>query len=177
MPNARPGCAWRSLVAEWGPAGWPRCHLRQMLTKPNVGFEVTASAHMKLAVLGKMGGTHVGGSFARSAAKLGIESIWFDADNASTSHRLLRSLSWHLADRRPLYLRRFERELVATCASAKPEILVATGMAPLTESALGVLRQMGIVCVNYSTDDPWNPAMRSRWYLRALPSYDMVFST
>ena len=149
-----------------------------LITKPNLGLEVTASAPfaVKLALLGTLGGTHIGGSFARGAAKLGIESIWFDADKASAGPRLLRSLSWHLADRRPLHLNRFSNELVKACARAKPEILIATGMAPLTESALRALRQLGIVSVNYSTDDPWNPAMRSHWHLRALPSYDLVFS-
>jgi spore maturation protein CgeB len=149
-----------------------------LITKPNLGFEVTASAPfaVKLALLGIPGGTHIGASFSRGAAKLGIESIWFDADKASAGPRLLRSLSWHLADRRPLHLNQFSNELVKACARAKPEILIATGMAPLTESALRALRQLGIVSVNYSTDDPWNPAMRSNWHLRALPSYDLVFS-
>jgi spore maturation protein CgeB len=132
---------------------------------------------VKLALLGSSGGTHIGGSLARGAAKLGIEPIWFDAEKASAGPRLLRSLSWHLADRRPLYLSRFEKELIAACASAKPSVLIATGMAPLTDSGLRALRQMNIVCVNYSTDDPWNPAMRSSWHLRALPCYDLVFST
>ena len=131
---------------------------------------------MKLALLGTSGGTHVGGSFARGAAKLGIESSWFDADKASAGPRLLHSLSWHLAGRRPLYLNRFSSELVKACARAKPEILVATGMAPLTVSGLRALRQLGIVSANFSTDDPWNPGMRSNWHLRALPSYDLVFS-
>jgi spore maturation protein CgeB len=131
---------------------------------------------VKLALLGTLGGTHIGGSFARGAARLGIQSIWFDADKASAGPRLLRSLSWHLADRRPLHLHRFEKELVAACARVTPTILLATGMAPLTESALRTLRQLGIVCVNYSTDDPWNPAMRSNWHLRALPLYDLIFT-
>ena len=131
----------------------------------------------KLALLGASGGTHIGGSFVRSAAKLGIESIWFDADKASAGSRLLRSLCWHLVDRRPPHLSQFSSELAKCCGQTKPEILIATGMAPLTEFALRALRQMGIVCVNYSTDDPWNPAMRSRWHLRALPLYDIVFST
>ena len=149
-----------------------------LISKPNLCLEVTASAPLtvKLALLGTLGGTHIGGSFARGAAKLGIESIWFDADKASAGSRLLRSLSWHLADRRPLHLDQFSHELVKACARAKPEILVATGMAPLTDSALRALRQLGIVSVNYSTDDPWNPAMRSNWHLRALPLYDLVFT-
>ena len=163
-PSARRGCKWRSLVAEWRQACWSCRRIKQMLiTKLNLGLEVTASAPyaVKLALLGTLGGTHIGGSFARGAAKLGIESIWFDADKASTGSRLLRSLSWHLADRRPLHLNRFSNELVKACARAKPEILIATGMAPLTELALRALRQLDIVSVNYSTDDPWNPAMRS----------------
>jgi spore maturation protein CgeB len=131
---------------------------------------------MKLALLGKLGGTHIGGSLARGATKLGIESIWFDADKAWAGPRLLRSLCWHLADRRPLHVDQFSNGLVKACARAKPEVLVATGIAPLTEAALRALRQLGIVSVNYSTDDPWNPIIRSNWYLRALPLYDLVFT-
>src|SRR5262245_4984047 len=97
----------------------------------------------KLALLGTSGGTHIGGSFVRSAAKLGIESMWFDADKASAGSRVLRSLFWHLVDRRPLHLSQFSSELVKSCTQTKPEILIATGMAPLTESALRALRQMG----------------------------------
>jgi hypothetical protein len=149
-----------------------------LITKTSFGPEVTASAPcgVKLALLGTLGGTHIGGSFVRAATTLGIESICFDADKASAASRLLRSLAWHLADRRPFHLNGFSNELVKACARAKPQIFVATGIAPLTEFALRGLRQLGIVSVNYSTDDPWNPAMRSDWHLRALPLYDLVFT-
>ena len=130
----------------------------------------------RLALLGAAGGTHIGGSLARSAGKLGIRSIWFDANKAFDGSRMLRSLSWHFADRRPIRLNRFSKHIVKSCARAKPEVVIATGMAPLTESALHQLRRRGVVCVNYSTDDPWNPALRSRWHLRALPAYDLVFT-
>jgi hypothetical protein len=177
MPNAQPGCKQRSLVAEWGPVNSLPYGRRQM-TKPSLGagpIEPAPSA-VSLALLGTLHGTHVGGSLARGAAKLGIKSILFDAEQAAAGPRLLRLLFWHFGDQRPLYLNRFSNELVETCARAKPDVLIATGMAPLTESALQRLRQLGIVSVNYSTDDPWNPAMRSNWHLRALPSYDLVFS-
>jgi spore maturation protein CgeB len=49
-------------------------------------------------------------------------------------------------------------------------------MAPLPAPAMQALRAMGIVSINYSTDDPWNPAQRARWFLRALPYYDHVFT-
>ena len=149
-----------------------------LIARPNLGPEPTASTPfaVKLALVGTLGGTHIGGSFLRGAAKLGIESIWFGADKALAGPPLLRSLSWHLGDRRPLYLNQFSNELVKACARGKPEIIVATGMAPLTESGLRALRQLGIVSVNYSTDDPWNPAIRSNWHLQALPLYDLVFT-
>ena len=151
-------------------AGRGAQRVRQMLiAEPN-------PPAVKLALLGLPSGSHVGASLSRGAAKLGIRSIWFDASKAFAGPRLLRSMSWHLADHRPLHLNRFSKELVKACALAKPEILVATGMAPLTESGLRALRQLGIVSANFSTDDPWNPGMRSNWHLRALPSYDLVFS-
>lgn len=149
-----------------------------LIVKSNIERESTASSPIaaRLALLGTANGTHIGGSLARSAAKLGIRSIWFDADKASDGSRLLRSLSWHFADRRPIHLDQFSNQIVKACARANPEILIATGMAPLTEPALRELKQLGVVCINYSTDDPWNPAMRSRWHLRALPTYDLVFT-
>src|SRR5262245_15552698 len=108
-----------------------------LITKPRLSVQVRNRVFpAKLALLGKLGGTHIGGSLARGASKLGIETIWFDADEASAGPRLLRSLCWHLADRRPLHIDQFSNELVKACARANPEVLVATGMAPLTETAL-----------------------------------------
>ena len=39
-----------------------------------------------------------------------------------------------------------------------------------------MIGRMGISRLNFSTDDPWNPAFRARWFLDALPLYDTVFS-
>jgi spore maturation protein CgeB len=38
------------------------------------------------------------------------------------------------------------------------------------------LRSLGVICVNYATDDPWNSALCGSWHLRALPAYDIVFT-
>ena len=35
---------------------------------------------------------------------------------------------------------------------------------------------MGITTANYLTDDPWNPAFRSRWFFAALGGYNRIFS-
>ena len=47
----------------------------------------------------------------------------------------------------------------------------------MTEHALRALHALGVVCINYSTDDPWNPTQLAHWYLRALPAYNTVFTT
>lgn len=130
----------------------------------------------RLAIVGAFGGTHIGGSLSRAARALGIATIEFDTREAASGNRVLDALAWRLADRRPLRLRRFAAKVAEACREQRPQILVSTGMAPLTPAALQAIRAMGIVSVNYSTDDPWNPAQRARWFLRALPLYDHVFT-
>jgi spore maturation protein CgeB len=130
----------------------------------------------RLAIVGRFGGTHIGGSLKRAADELGIETLCFDAAEAMSSNRLLQLLAWRLADRRPVHMARFGRRLLRACDEGPPGILVATGSGPLERRTLQALRRIGVVAVNYSTDDPWNPALFARWHLEALPHYDIVFT-
>jgi spore maturation protein CgeB len=54
--------------------------------------------------------------------------------------------------------------------------VLATGLVPLNADALSALGQMGVRRLNYLTDDPWNPTLRSGWSLQALRQYDHVFT-
>jgi hypothetical protein len=131
----------------------------------------------RLAIVGFFDGTHVGGSLCRAATHLGINTAKFDVSDAGHGSRILRAALWRFGDRRPPAMHRFSKSVVAGCKQLEPEILIATGSAPLTGAALHTLRAMGIVCVNYSTDDPWNPALRASWHLRVLPEYDAILTT
>jgi spore maturation protein CgeB len=131
----------------------------------------------RLAIVGFFDGTHVGGSLWRAAMHLGIDTAKFDVSDAERAHRMLRAALWRFGDRRPPRMYPFSKSVVAGCKQSEPVILIATGAAPLTGSALRTLRAMGIVCVNYSTDDPWNPVLRASWHLRVLPEYDVIFTT
>jgi spore maturation protein CgeB len=95
---------------------------------------------------------------------------------ANGGNRLLNAVYWHLVDRRPRYLDRFSAEIVAACRRDETNMIIVSGTGALTKSAVRALRAAGNICVNYSTDDPWNPMQRARWYLRALPEYDFVFT-
>jgi spore maturation protein CgeB len=129
-----------------------------------------------IAILGNAGGTNVGESLRRAAISAGHSVQFFNAYEAISGNRLLRALTWRFADRRPLRLDRVGAEIITACATARPDILITTGAAPLTERSLHTLRSLGILCINYATDDPWNPTQSARWHLRALPAYDMVFT-
>ena len=131
---------------------------------------------LRLAIVGGFEGTHVGGSLARAAARLGVETARFDTGRA-LGNRVLRAALWHIGDRRPARMRGFCRCVVAACGRSRPDVLIATGAAPLDALTLRALGVQGVVCVNYSTDDPWNPGLRTLWHLRALPEYAAVFTT
>jgi hypothetical protein len=131
----------------------------------------------RLAIVGAFDGTHVGASLERAAARRRMTVTRFDSEGAMRTNRLLRAAFWRFGGHRPAHLDAFSAEVVAGCAEARPGLLIATGAAPLTRSALRRLRGMGITCFNYSTDDPWNKAMRAPWHLRALPEYDAAFTT
>jgi hypothetical protein len=130
----------------------------------------------RLAIAGCFDGTHLGGSLWRAATHLGIDTIKFDVA-AVGGNRILRAALWRFGDRKSPGMHRFSTSVVAGCRQSEPEILIVTGAAPLTGWALRTLRAMGIGCINYSTDDPWNPALRASWYLRVLPEYDLIFTT
>jgi spore maturation protein CgeB len=129
-----------------------------------------------LAIVGNSGGTNIGGSLHRASIAVDEFVSFFDAKDAWKGPRLLKTVAWRLMDRRPLRLDAFSRHVVDGCAQTRPRILISTGIAPLTESALVALRRLGITCVNYSTDDPWNQNHRAEWHLRALRHYDVVFT-
>jgi spore maturation protein CgeB len=131
----------------------------------------------RLAIVGSFHGTHLAGSLWRAAGQLGLAATKIDQRDAACRIRLLRAAAWRCGIRRPAHLGRFSAAVIARCSQLRPHVLIATGAAPLTVTALRELRALGIVCVNFSTDDPWNPAVRARWHLRALPQYDLVFTT
>ena len=195
----RMGEAGRDIISRWGYAEC-QAGLRAALASVGLGQVTARESHrggektgprfragagltpaagqlcIKLAIVGGFDGTHVGGSLWRAAEHLGIDTAKFDVGDAS-GNRILRAALWRFGDRRLPGMHQFSKSVVAACRRSTPEILIATGAAPLTDAALRTLRAMGIVCVNYSTDDPWNPALRALFHLRSLPRYDAVFTT
>jgi spore maturation protein CgeB len=145
--------------------------------RPDLDRSDARGADPELLIVGLAGGTHIGASFARAARRLDLRWRLFDTTEAYKGARAAQLIAWHLC-RRPLRLNRFAREIVAYCArpACAPRVLIATGAAPLTATALLRLRSAGVFCINYSTDDPWNQSQRASWHLRALSHYDAVIT-
>jgi spore maturation protein CgeB len=132
---------------------------------------------MKLLIVGFTQATHMGNYLASAARQLGVDYQIIDAGLAHAHSRIGRSFYWHLRGKRPARLERFGAQVLDICARTRPDIVLATGHAPLGRSHIENLRGRGIRVVNYSTDDPWNPALRASWFLSALSSYNAVFTT
>ncbi len=131
---------------------------------------------MRVLIVGASGSSHIGGSFLRAAIKLNFEAQLCDVNQAWRRGTLLQSAFWRFGGRRPVRLGRFSRLVVQTCEDFHPDVIVSTGMAPVTAPALYACRQMGIYCANFSTDDPFNPEARAPWLLEALKRYDVIFT-
>ncbi len=90
--------------------------------------------------------------------------------------RWLRQFNWYLRGHRPTRLRQFGALVVQEARRWNPDLLLATGIAPLERPALARLCADKIPAVNFLTDDPWNPAHRAPWFIQSLREYATVMS-
>jgi hypothetical protein len=99
-----------------------------------------------------------------------------DVRQAMNASRWVVRFYWHVLDKRPPRLRAFNRSLTEMRRATGAEAFLSTGLCPVNARALSALGNAGVIRANFSTDDPWNPANGARWFLRALPEYDVVFT-
>jgi spore maturation protein CgeB len=132
-------------------------------------------AQWSLLVVGNPDEVHVGAHLLAAAATLGIPADLIDVRPAYSGPMPVRRALWW-ADRRPPHLGEFGRQVVSRAKLGRHTVVLATGLAPIPADAQQALGDAGVTRINLLTDDPWNAAHRSRWFLEALPHYDHVFS-
>lgn len=130
----------------------------------------------RLLIVGSTGSSHIGESLLRGAARLGVEAEICDTAPAWKHGTIGQKFVWEFLGKRPIALNRFSRIVIESCVRFRPNMLLSTGTSPLSRDALAEIKKLGVRCMNFSTDDPFNPLMHSPWFLRALPLYDAVFS-
>lgn len=131
---------------------------------------------MRLLLLANPGIEHVGSHFRQAAAELRIDTIFVDSREAFKGSFLMQKVDWWLRGHRPGKLDEMSSRVTRLCREQRPDLLVTTGFAPLDSNALQAIGEMGIGRVNFLTDDPWNRAQASPWFVKALNRYDYVFS-
>lgn len=119
---------------------------------------------------------HLGAHLLAGARSSGIECTIADTREAWAGPAWLRRFCHHALGRRPSALGAFSRHVLEACRTSPPSVLLSTGVSPLHAGALRSIRALGVRCVNYLTDDPWNPANAARFFWDALREYDRVYS-
>lgn len=119
---------------------------------------------------------HVGAHLLAAARSSGVECAVADTREAWAGPAWLRRFCHHALGRRPGALGAFSGHVLDECRRAPPSALLSTGVSPLHARALRSIRALGVRCVNFLTDDPWNPANGARFFWAALREYDCVYS-
>lgn len=130
----------------------------------------------QLLVVGGVGVTHVGQALHLAAGELGLQATQFDHVDAYQGPKLLRTMAWHLLGHRPLRIGAFSRRVQGFCEQNRPQLLISTGISPIHWRCLVRLHQLGVVCVNFSTDDPFSKSNAAAHFAASLPYYHWVFS-
>ncbi len=129
-----------------------------------------------LLIVGYPAPYHVGAHLQRAAQALNLDNQLCDVTAAFAAPWPVVRFNWRLRGHRPPRLASFSRMVVQACDRLRPRWLLTVGLAPLTADSLNAIRQLGIQCLNYLTDDPWNPAHAAPWFTAGLPHYDRVYS-
>ena len=128
----------------------------------------------RVALLGEYGGTNLAGSIQHELLAMAIAPTLFrtsDAYTASWAQKMLYRFNL-----RPIKLNAFADDLAQTCIAAKIELLITTGICPLTAAAAGRMAAHGITMVSLMSDDPWNSAYKNDFLIPTLKYMRTVFS-
>ena len=128
----------------------------------------------RVAVLGQLGYTNLGFSIQHELLSMGLAPVFFsslDAYRAGLPQRLM-----YRVNRYTLNLYAFADDLAQTCIEARIDLLITTGICPLTESAVEKMARHAVATVNWLSDDPWNSSNRNSFFLPTLKHMAAVFT-
>tara|TARA_B100002051_G_scaffold166766_1_gene157529 strand:+ start:1558 stop:2595 length:1038 start_codon:yes stop_codon:yes gene_type:complete len=127
----------------------------------------------------------IGGKFLRALQSEDIAEEWTSyvqytssAINYSPSMSTLRGkLFYRMFDKRSLEWWGFQRKLLKVIATYEPDLILVTGILPISSQVFTAARESGSYFVNYLTDDPWNPIHKRNSFIKNISKYDHIFST
>ena len=136
----------------------------------------TGSAARRVVLVGNASQEHFGAHLLAGAEEAQVDVTLLDLKQAWSRNKWVNRISFHLLRRRPAHLRSYSAHVVETCAALRPDLLLATGIAPLSAAALRAIGRLGIPRANYLTDDPWNETKTAGFFWQAAREYDTIFT-
>jgi spore maturation protein CgeB len=131
----------------------------------------------RILLVGNRTPEHVGAQLEAAAADLRLPVRFVNMQDAFDERRWRQRFNWRFRGRRPNRLEEFSETVVTATREFQPSCLISTGFAPVVSTALRAIGEQGVTRINFLTDDPWNRAQWSPWFVKALTLYDWVFST
>jgi len=122
--------------------------------------------------------------FADALSSVGLEygfqHRWFDESEFSVPPWAiyLDKLFRRVSGRRPLVYWKLNRAFVETASVYGPEIVLITSGKFLNPASIrAVKKKTGALLINYATDDPFNDAVNTSMFKKAIPYYDVYVCT
>lgn len=148
----------------FGDASYP-----QFQPRPN-----RKSCPVRLLIVGNPLEFHLGSHLLDAAKELNWDVRIEDLRDAWSSSRWVNRIYRRLFRKLPSRMKAFGDRVVATCREFQPQLMISTGVAPLSASTLREIGKLGVFRVNYLTDDPWSPSNKAGFFFQSLPEYDLV---
>ena len=135
----------------------------------------------KIIIIGNTSESYeLGSILIRALQELNI--LFYTSDTSWNSYAPSMKNSWgkiffKISGKRPLEWWSFNKKIVNCINEFGPQVVLVTGIFPLTNEVFDICSQIGTKIVNYLTDYPWNPNHKSAFFLSNLKKYDLVIST
>lgn len=128
----------------------------------------------RILIVGNPESHHLGSHLVDAAASLHWEVHLHDLRTAWSGNRWVNRVFHHLLEKRPPHFSKFNERLAKECRSFRPNLVIVTGISPVSDVSLNMIRSLGGKTVNYLTDDPWNPLNGAGYFWDSLRNYDLV---
>jgi spore maturation protein CgeB len=128
----------------------------------------------RILLVGNPESHHLGAHLMEAATSLHWEGRIHDSRSAWSRNLWVNRIFHHLLAKRPPYFSRFNETLVEEFYSFRPQLVVVTGITPVSSGSLKLICGHGAKTVNFLTDDPWNPRNEAGYFWDSLRNYDLI---
>lgn len=123
---------------------------------------------------------HIGSIFSRASESMNLALAVSDINinkYAPSMKYLWGKAFFKLAGKRPIEWWSFNHNTAKLIKDFSPQLVLVTGVMPLTDDVFNTCNKIGAKIVNYLTDSPWSQQNSHPLFIKDLPKYNCIFST